>query len=130
VKVGKGMSEAFNIKVGVHQGSVLSPFLFAIVTDVVCGNIVKGLLFEILYADDLVLMADSGQLMEKLHVKFDRWKRVIVRKGLKTNMGKTKVTVSGEGDEKVVSRTDLCGMCDKRVKANSVLCTWVQQVGA
>jgi hypothetical protein len=26
VKVGKGMSEAFNVKVGVHQGSVLSPF--------------------------------------------------------------------------------------------------------
>jgi hypothetical protein len=30
VKVGKGMSEAFNVKVGVHQGSVLSPFLFVI----------------------------------------------------------------------------------------------------
>jgi hypothetical protein len=25
------MSEAFNVKVGVHQGSVLSPFLLAIV---------------------------------------------------------------------------------------------------
>jgi hypothetical protein len=27
VKVGKGMSGAFNVKVGVHQGSVLSPFV-------------------------------------------------------------------------------------------------------
>jgi hypothetical protein len=29
----------------------------------------EGLLFEILYADDLVLMADS---MEELQLKFDR----------------------------------------------------------
>jgi hypothetical protein len=119
VKVGKGMSEAFNVKVGVHQGSVLSPFLFAIVMDVVCGDIMEGLLFEILYADDLVLMADS---MEELQLKFDRWKSVIERKGLKVNMRKTKVMVSGEGGERVVSTIDPCGVCDKRVKANSVLC--------
>jgi hypothetical protein len=87
--------------------------------DVVCGDIMEGLLFEILYADDLVLMADS---MEKLQLKFDRWKSVIERKGLKVNMGKTKVMVGGEGGERVVSRIDPCGLCDKRVKANSVLC--------
>lgn len=36
VKVGKGMSGAFNVEVGVHQGSVLSPFLIATVTDILC----------------------------------------------------------------------------------------------
>jgi hypothetical protein len=35
-------------------------------------------LFEILYADDLVLMADS---MEELQLKFNRWKSVTERKG-------------------------------------------------
>jgi hypothetical protein len=79
----------------------------------------EGLLFEILYADDLVLMADS---MEELQLKFDRWKSVIERNGLKVNMGKTKVMVSGECGERVVSRIDPCRVCDKRVKANSVLC--------
>jgi hypothetical protein len=60
VKVGKSMSEAFNVYVGVHQGSVLPPFLFAmLMVDVVCGDVMNGLLFEILYADDLVLM--TGQ---------------------------------------------------------------------
>ena len=49
------MSDAFNVKVGVHQGSVLSPVMFAIVVDVVCGDVMEGFLFEILYADDLVL---------------------------------------------------------------------------
>ena len=30
-----GLSESFQVKVGLHQGSVLSPLLFAVVTDVV-----------------------------------------------------------------------------------------------
>jgi hypothetical protein len=69
-------------------------------------------------------MADS---MEELQLKFDRWKSVIERKGLKVNMGKTKVMVSGEGGERVVSWIDPCGVCDKKVKANSVLCIWCKK---
>ena len=128
IKVGTGMSEAFDVKVGVHQGSVLSPFLFVVVMDVVCGHVMEGLLFEILYADDLVLMAET---MEELQMKFDRWKGAIEAKGMKVNMGKTKVMVCGEGGEIEVSRVDPCGVCDKRVKANSVLCVgcskWVHK---
>jgi len=83
VKVGGGMSDGFSVEVGVHQGSVLSPFLFAIVMDVLCEDVREGLLFEILYADDLVLMADS---MEELRMKFDKWKNAIEKKGLKVNL--------------------------------------------
>ena len=128
VKVGAEMSVAFGVNVGVHQGSVLSPFLFAIVMDAVCGDVMEGLLYEILYADDLVLMADS---MEELQIKFDRWKNAIESKGMKVNMGKTKVMVSGTEGEKEVSKVDPCGVCDKRVKANSILCVgcgkWVHK---
>ena len=35
VKVDSELSVEFEIKVGMHQGSVLSPFLFAFVVDVV-----------------------------------------------------------------------------------------------
>ena len=34
VRVGSGTSEEFEARVGVHQGSVLSPLVFAIVVDV------------------------------------------------------------------------------------------------
>ena len=128
VKVGNGMSDGFSVEVGVHQGSVLSPILFAIVMDAICEDAREGLLFEILYADDLVLMADS---MEELRMKFDKWKNALEKKGLKVNLGKTKVMVSGEGGVKIVSKVDPCGVCDKRVKANSILCVvchkWVHK---
>ena len=35
VRVGSGFSEEFGVRVGVHQGSVLSPLIFAIVIDAV-----------------------------------------------------------------------------------------------
>ena len=38
VRVGSGLSEEFSEEVGVHQGSVLSPLLFAMVIDEVTAN--------------------------------------------------------------------------------------------
>ena len=59
LKVGNKMSEGFSVEAGVHQGSVLSQFLIAIVMDAMCEDVREGFLFEVMYADDLVLMADS-----------------------------------------------------------------------
>ena len=59
VRVGSGTLEEFGVCVGVHQGSELSPLIFAIVADVVTEHAREGLLNEILYADDLVLMSES-----------------------------------------------------------------------
>ena len=47
------------MKVGVHQGSVLSPLLFVDVTEALMQHIREGLPWELLYADNLVLMAKS-----------------------------------------------------------------------
>ena len=35
VRVGQELSEEFEVKVGVHQGSAFSPLIFAIVVDVI-----------------------------------------------------------------------------------------------
>ena len=48
VKVGFEFSEEFYVAVGVHQKSVLSPLLFAIVVDIVTENARKGLMKEVL----------------------------------------------------------------------------------
>ena len=44
VRVGSELSEEFRVKVGVHQGSVLSPLIFAIVIYVVTESVRQGLM--------------------------------------------------------------------------------------
>ena len=63
VRTDARLSESFEMKVGLHQGSVLSPLLFAAVLDVISSEARSGLPSEMLYADDLVIMA---QTMEHL----------------------------------------------------------------
>ena len=41
VRVGEGYSEEFKVKVGVHQGSVLSPLLFITVCLFVCVEVLR-----------------------------------------------------------------------------------------
>src|SRR5579863_8258923 len=90
VKVKKGVSESckFEVKLSVHQGSILSPLLFIIVLEALTRKCRKGLPYELLFADDLILMAESMELLlERLGV----WKASMEAKGLKMNVGKTKV---------------------------------------
>jgi len=65
VRVEPGLSEEFPVEVGVHQGSMLSPLLFAILVDVVKKCARKGLVYEILFADDLVLTSESWKNCKK-----------------------------------------------------------------
>ena len=52
-------SESFDVKVGVHQGSILSSLLFALVMDEVTKDIREGVVKEMMYADDVVLVGDK-----------------------------------------------------------------------
>ena len=80
-----------NMKVGIHQGSVLSPILFAIVLEALSRGFSAGLPWELLYAEDLVIMADS---LDELSVKLERWMAELSAKGLKVNIKKTKIMIS------------------------------------
>ena len=75
---------------------------------------------ELLYADDLVLMAESKELlMEKLR----KWKKGMEAKGLRVNADKTKFMqckVSRFQSED--SGKHPCGVCRKVVASNSILC--------
>ena len=59
VHVGEGCSEEFEVKVGVHQGPVLKLLLFIIVLEALSGEFHSGVPWEDLYADDLVIIAES-----------------------------------------------------------------------
>ena len=92
VRVGDWYSGEFGVGVGVHQGSVLSPLLFIIVLEALSREFRSGCPWELLYADDLMISAGSK---EELLVKVKIWKTEIKKKGLRVNMGKTKIIESG-----------------------------------
>ena len=102
------------MNVCVHQGFVLSPLVFAILVDVVTERVRNGLMSKMLYVVDLVL---TSVMMEGLKEKFWKWTEAFESKGLKVNLGKTKVVVSEAEGEKAVSKADPCGICEKRVMA-------------
>ena len=57
VCVGEGYSEEFEVKIGVHQGFVLSSLLFIIVLEAWSGKFHSGIPWEDLYADGFVIIA-------------------------------------------------------------------------
>ena len=111
VRVGSGTSKKFGVRVGMRQESVLSPLIFAIVVDVVTEHAREGLLNEIFYANDLVLMSKS---QEDLRKRFQKRRNALEGKGLKWNVGKTKMMVSGTKGEIVLSKIDPGGICRQK----------------
>ena len=61
--------------------------LFIIVLEALSRKFRGGLPWELLYADDLVLMAETEDLLKE---KITKWKAGREEKGLRVNMGKTK----------------------------------------
>ena len=121
VRVDSEMTKEFDINVGMHQGSVLTPLLFALEVEVVTEFAREGALCELLHANDLVLISET---IEGLRNKLIKWKEALESKGLKDNLGKSKVMVCGSNTKDVMPKSNVgsCGVCSLRVKANSVFC--------
>ena len=89
-RVATKLREELPVNVVTHQGSVLSPSLFAMVVDVVTEGAREGLMNEILFADDLVLMVET---MEGLSEKFNKWKSAFESKGMQRTLGSARSSV-------------------------------------
>ena len=79
--------DEFGKGVDVHQGSVLSPLLFVLVLEEPSLEFSTGVPWELLHADDLVLIADT---QEDCISKLKAWKTGMENKGLHINMKETK----------------------------------------
>ena len=56
VKSKQGTSEHFEVGIGLHQGSSLSPFLFIMLVDKISQDVRNELPWELLYADDIAII--------------------------------------------------------------------------
>ena len=112
-------TDAFDVTVDVHQGSILSPLLFITIMDYLTEEVRDGSILEMLYVDDIALAAETP---EEVMRKYRMWKSALESKGLRVNVGKTK----GMGDFPSVTRIAAvypCGVCGTRVGRNSIMCT-------
>ena len=122
-------SKEFGVGVGVHQGSYLSPLLFILVLEALSHQFHTGVPWELLYADDLAVMADS---LEECIARLKVWKEGMEHKGLRVNMKKTKLMVSGPGlDFLRDSGAFPCAVCGSGVGVKSIQCSqcmyWVHK---
>ena len=86
VRSSVGETDGFEVGVGLHQGSALSPFIFNIVMDVITTGVREAVPWSILYADDIVLCAESK---EDLEVNLERWRTVLEERGMRISRSKT-----------------------------------------
>ena len=104
VRVGGKVSDSFEVKMGLRQGCVMSPWLFNIFMDGVVREVysrVNGMgvkmsvggeeewvLSQLLFADDTALVAESAEQLQCLVSEFGR---VCKRRKLRVNVDKSKV---------------------------------------
>ncbi|KAK3561046.1 hypothetical protein QTP86_026392, partial [Hemibagrus guttatus] len=86
VRCAVGQTEEFNVEVGLHQGSALSPFLFAIVMDQLSEEVRQESPWTMMFADDIVICSESREQVEE---NLERWRFVLERRGMKVSRSKT-----------------------------------------
>ncbi|KAK3520876.1 hypothetical protein QTP86_004808 [Hemibagrus guttatus] len=131
VRCAVGQTEEFKVEVGLHQGSALSPFLFAIVMDQLSEEVRQGSPWTMMFADDIVICSESREQVEE---NLERWRFALERRGMKVSRSKTEymcvneregsgtVRLQGEEVKKVQefkylrSKVQSNGECGKEVK--------------
>ena len=86
VKSKRGISEQFEVGIGLHQGSALSPFLFIMLVDTISQDVRTDLPWELLYADDLAIIDITSTDTQN---RLESWQNVLTDNGLKINVAKT-----------------------------------------
>ena len=61
VRCAVGTTENFKVKVGLHQGSALSPFLFAVIMDRQTDKVRREPPWTMLFADDIVICKETRE---------------------------------------------------------------------
>ncbi|KAK3542855.1 hypothetical protein QTP70_005441 [Hemibagrus guttatus] len=86
VRCAVGQTEEFKVEVGLHQGSALSPFLFAMVMDQLSEEVRQESPWTMMFADDIVICSESREQVEE---NLERWRFALERSGMKVSRSNT-----------------------------------------
>ncbi|KAK6742270.1 hypothetical protein RB195_009871 [Necator americanus] len=103
VRCAAGISRPFPVQVGVHQGSSLSPLLFILRMDTITKEIQKQHPWTLLFADDVMLAAESRDDLQK---RVQSRKDQLQQYGLRLNTSKTEYMECGPRIEDGSIRVD------------------------
>ena len=104
VRSGVGTTEGFEVKVGLHQGSALSPFLFNIVFDVLTRGVRQGVPWSMMCADDVVLCGETSGEVERL---LEEWRVALESGGMRISRTKTEYMRSTHHDRDREQRVEV-----------------------
>ncbi|KAK3519853.1 hypothetical protein QTP70_006688 [Hemibagrus guttatus] len=124
VKCTVGQTEEFKVEVGLHQGSALSPFLFAIVMDQLSEEVRQESPWTMMFADDIVICSESREQVEE---SLERWRFALERRGMKVSRSKTEYMCVNEREGSGTVR--LQGEEVKKVQESKYLGSTVQTNG-
>ncbi|GJR45109.1 retrovirus-related pol polyprotein LINE-1 [Tanacetum coccineum] len=71
VRTTMGSTEFFQVEVGLHQGSTISPYLFTLILDELSRGIQESIPWCMIFADDIVLIAESAEGLNNRIEKYD-----------------------------------------------------------
>ena len=94
VQTNDGNTYYFSIKIELHQGSALSPYLFTLLMDEVTRNIQRDIPWYMLFADDVVLVNES---QTEVNRKLELWRQTLESKGFRLSKTKTEYMRCGFG---------------------------------
>ena len=86
VRTPAGETNDFPIRIGLHQGSALSPYLFNIVLDVLTSSIQEEIPKCMLFADDIVILGDSKV---EINWKLELWRTTLESQSFRISRSKT-----------------------------------------
>ena len=95
VRCAVGTTESFKVKVGLHQESALSLFLFAVIMDRLTDEVRREPPWMMLFADDIVIYKETREEVER---RLESWKYALERKGMKVSRSKTEYLCINEGN--------------------------------
>ena len=79
-------NRGFGVEVGLHQGSALSPFLFALVMDRLTDGSRQEGPWTMMFSDDIVICSEhKGHAKESL----ESWRQALERRRMKVSRSKT-----------------------------------------
>ena len=99
-----GTTETFKVKVGLHQGSTLSPFLFAVIMDRLTDEVRREPPWTMLFVDDIVICEETR---EEVKQRLECWGYALERREMKVSRSKTEyLCINGGNDEETVKMED------------------------